>query len=512
MFHKVGGMAIIGRLIKKTTEITYKRNFNKGKEYKNQLKTLEKLVLKAVDTVFGKKHVFHKILKSKDGVSLFQENVPITDYDTFYKEWLIHSILGERDYTWPGRIKHFALSSGTSGSPSKRIPVTEDMIRSFQKTSVKQLSTLHELELPNTFFTGQILAVGGSTKLVKKKTHIEGDLSGILKKHTSFVASPFTKPGVRITNLKDWNKKLELMIQEAPKWNIGIVAGVPSWCILLMEKIIEHYKLDSIHDIWPNFQVYLHGGVYMDPYIERLKKVTRKEVFLLDTYLASEGYFAYQKTIHSSGMQLLLNAGIFYEFIPFNSEFFDEQGSLIDQHKAFTLSQVKENIDYAIVLTTNAGLWRYMLGDLVRFTNVEDREIKITGRIKQFLSLCGEHLSMDNIVTAIQSVAKAKNIEITEFCLYADEDEQRHSWFFGTTTTIDETALVQAVDVELGNLNDDYLAVRKHTLKAPIAQTLPVEVFYEFMDSIGKSGAQNKVPRVMNVAQTKKWLEFLAQR
>jgi hypothetical protein len=153
-----------------------------------------------------------------------------------------------------------------------------------------------------------------------------------------------------------------------------------------------------------------------------------------------------------------------------------------------------------------------MLGDLVRFTNVEDREIKITGRIKQFLSLCGEHLSMDNIVTAIQSVAKAKNIEITEFCLYADEDEQRHSWFFGTTTTIDETALVQAVDVELGNLNDDYLAVRKHTLKAPIAQTLPVEVFYEFMDSIGKSGAQNKVPRVMNVAQTKKWLEFLAQR
>jgi hypothetical protein len=504
-------MAIIGRLIKKTTEITYKRSFNKGKEYNNQLKTLEKLVFKATDTVFGKKHVFHKILKSKDGVSLYQQNVPITDYDTFYKEWLIHSIKGERDFTWPGRIKYYALSSGTSGSPSKRIPVTDDMIRSFQKTSVKQLSTLHELELPDTFFTGQILAVGGSTKLVKKKTHIEGDLSGILKKYTSFVVTPFTKPGVRITNLKDWNKKLELMIQEAPKWNVGIIAGVPSWCILLLEKIIEHYKLDSIHDMWPNFQVYLHGGVYMEPYKERLKKVTAKEVFLLDTYLASEGYFAYQKTIHSNGMQLLLNAGIFYEFIPFTNEFFDENGNLIDAHKAFTLSQVKENIDYAIVLTTNAGLWRYMLGDLVRFTNVEERSIKITGRIKQFLSLCGEHLSLDNIATAVQTVARAKNIEITEFCLFADTDHQRHSWFFGTNDQVEVAELLAAVDQELGLLNDDYLAVRKHTLKTPVAQLLPVDTFYAFMESIGKAGAQNKVPRVMNVAQTEKWLAFLAK-
>ena len=504
-------MAIIGRLIKKTSEITHKRNFNKGKAYEYQLKTLEKLLFKAADTVFGKKHVFHKILKSTDGVSLYQANVPITDYDTFYKEWLIHSINGERDFTWPGKIKHFALSSGTSGAPSKRIPVTDDMIRSFQKTSVKQLSTLHELELPNTFFSGQILAVGGSTKLIKKKTHIEGDLSGILKKYTSFVASPFTKPGVRITNLKDWNKKLELMIQDAPKWNIGIVAGVPSWCILLLEKIVAHYQLNSIHDIWPNFQVYLHGGVYMEPYKERLKKVTSKEVFLLDTYLASEGYFAYQKTIQSSGMRLLLNAGIFYEFIPFTNEFFDEEGTLINKHKALTLSQVKENIDYAIVISTNAGLWRYMLGDLVRFTNVDEREIKITGRIKQFLSLCGEHLSLDNIATAIQTVAQAKNIEITEYCLFAETEQQRHSWFFGTNNQLAASELISAVDKELGLLNDDYLAVRKHTLKTPVAQILPVETFYEFMESIGKAGAQNKVPRVMNVGQTEKWLAFLAK-
>jgi hypothetical protein len=249
----------------------------------------------------------------------------------------------------------------------------------------------------------------------------------------------------------------------------------------------------------------------MEPYKERLKKVTSKEVFLLDTYLASEGYFAYQKTIQSSGMRLLLNAGIFYEFIPFTNEFFDEEGTLINKHKAFTLSQVKENIDYAIVISTNAGLWRYMLGDLVRFTNVAEREIKITGRIKQFLSLCGEHLSLDNIATAIQTVAQSKNIEITEYCLFAETEQQRHSWFFGTNNQLAASELISAVDKELGLLNDDYLAVRKHTLKAPVAQILPVETFYEFMESIGKAGAQNKVPRVMNVAQTEKWLAFLAK-
>ncbi|MFN5845215.1 MAG: GH3 auxin-responsive promoter family protein [Flavobacteriia bacterium] len=505
-------MPIIGKLLKKTTEITYKRKFKKGKEYTNQLNTLGKLLEKAKNTRFGLHHDFHKILNKSDFVEVYQEHVPITDYDTFYAAWLKESIRGNKDHTWPGRIKYYALSSGTTGSPSKRIPVTEEMIRSFQKTSMGQISALHELDLPDSFYSASILAVGGCSKLTKKKTHIEGDLSGILKKHTSFIVNPFTKPGNKIAGIRDWNKKLEKMVEKAPTWNVGILAGVPSWCILLLERIVERYELDSIHDIWPNFQVYVHGGVFMQPYISRLEKVAGKKVFLLDTYLASEGYFAYQESIDSTGMRLLLNNGVFYEFVPFNSEFFDENGTVRHGAKAFTLSEVTKGIDYAMVISTNAGLWRYMIGDLVRFEDIAEREVRITGRIKQFLSLCGEHLSLDNINTAINNISKQHGIQISEFSLYAGTDPTKHFWFIGTDHQVTEEDLRNALDRELAALNDDYAAVRKHTLQEPNLQVFPVSVFYEFMDSIGKSGSQNKVPRVMNEYQAEKWQKFLTKK
>jgi hypothetical protein len=278
---------------------------------------------------------------------------------------------------------------------------------------------------------------------------------------------------------------------------------------MLMEKIIEHYKLNNIHDIWPNFQVYVHGGVFMEPYIQRLEKISGGKVHLLDTYLASEGYFAYQTSPEMEGMQLLLNSGIFYEFIPFNSDFFDEHGNVKDKHEAFNLSQVTEGVDYAIVISTNAGLWRYMIGDLVRFVDVDEREIKITGRIKQFLSLCGEHLSLDNINSAIQNVCKSERIEIQEFSLFAENLEQRHAWFIGSDSAIDPSLIRGLIDKELCLLNDDYASARKFNLKQPTIKVLPVNTFYKFMDSIGKSGAQNKVPRVMNEHQSEVWLKFL---
>ena len=171
---------------------------------------------------------------------------------------------------------------------------------------------------------------------IKKKTHIEGDLSGILKRNTSIVATPFTRPGNRIAGIKDWNERLKIIVEKAPKWNIGAMVGIPSWCILLLEEIVKHYQLNSIQDIWPNFQVYVHGGVFMEPYIARLEKISSKKLFLLDTYLASEGYFAYQGSTRRKGMRLLLNTGIFYEFVPFNSDFFDENGVLINKQTAYS--------------------------------------------------------------------------------------------------------------------------------------------------------------------------------
>ena len=505
-------MPIIGKLLKKTTELSYKRNFNKGKEYENQLHTLTDLLTRAKNTSFGFRYDFTTVLSSTDMVEAYQQQVPMTDYDKFYEQWLVGSIQGIKDHTWPGRIKFYALSSGTTGSPSKRIPVTEQMIRSFQKTSMRQISTLHELDLPDSFFSASILAVGGSAKLTKKSTHVEGDLSGILKKYTSFVVNPFTKPENRIAGIKDWNKKLDLMVERAPHWNIGIIAGVPSWCIMLMERVIERYQLNTIHDIWPNLSVYVHGGVFIDPYTEKLQKLFSKPVHQLDTYLASEGYFAYQTSPDRKGMQLLLNTGVFYEFVPFTSEFFDEEGNLRDENKAFTLSEVTEGVDYAIVISTNAGLWRYMIGDLVRFIDVEERVIKITGRIKQFMSLVGEHLSLDNINTAVQQAAKNRGISVPEYCLYADQENQRHIWFFGCNSDLSAQDFMDEVDQALKDLNDDYAAVRKYSLNNPIPKVIPVSYFYEYMEFIGKAGSQNKVPRVMNNHQRDRLTEFLSTK
>ena len=271
------------------------------------------------------------------------------------------------------------------------------------------------------------------------------------------------------------------MIEEAPKWNIGIIAGIPSWCILLMEEIVKHYNLNSIHDIWPNLHVYVHGGIYMEPYKERMEKLCKHKVELLDTYLASEGYFGYQTSPDRKGMKLLMNNGIFFEFVPFNSDYFDENGELINPNKAYTISEVKEGIDYALVITTNAGLWRYLIGDLVRFVDLEAHEIIISGRIKQFLSLCGEHLSLDNINQALMKVTHSKGVHISEYTLFADEDQQLHHWFVGADVPFDTTIIIDEIDKELSLLNDDYADLEHLNYKG-------AKKFSLFFDALLKKG------------------------
>ena len=502
-------MAIIGKFIKKSTAIGFKRNAKKNSEYKNQLSSLCALLELAKITKFGMVHSFHDILKNTDVVSQFQKNVPITNYEEFYDKWLKQTLQGAKNHTWKGKIKYFALSSGTTGSPSKRLPISIEMIRSFQKTSINQLTLLHELNLPESFFSASVLTVGGSIELSKKDKHIEGDLSGILKKHTTLLATPFTKPGNRISRIKNWDDKIKAIIEKAPKWNIGIIAGIPSWCILLMEEIVEHYQLTSIHDIWPNLSIYVHGGVFMDPYISRLNKLTKSNVILMNTYLASEGYFAYQENPRSNGMKLLLSNGIFYEFIPFNSTYFDENGELLNKHNAYTINEVQKDVDYALVISTNAGLWRYLIGDLVRFENITKREIRITGRIKQFLSLCGEHLSLDNIYQALLSLSDSFQISISEFTIYADIENQCHHWYLGIDEEVNQIELLLALDKNLSSLNDDYAYVRKYNLNTPIISIIKTSKFHEFLAYQGKKGSQNKMPRVLNEQQKVAWITFI---
>lgn len=505
-------MQIVGRIIKTSTQIGQKRSLKKGISFDNQLKAFNKLLFRARRTSFGTSHDFEGIIEDENPVLTFQNNVPMMDYDQFYNTWLHRTIDGARDNTWPGKTTYFALSSGTTGSPSKRIPVSQQMIRSFQKTSLKQMTSLADLNLPAKFYQTSILIVGGSTELVQVGSHVEGDLSGILKKHTSWIASPFTKPESKTTKIKDWNKKLDIMVEAAPLWDIGIMAGIPSWCIMLIEKIIARYQLNSIHDIWPNFKVYVHGGVFIDPYVKKLERLLGEEVHLLDTYLASEGYFAYQKTPKKQGMQLLLNSGIFYEFVPFTAEYFNEDGSLINKHKAFTLPNVQPNIDYALIISTNAGLWRYIIGDLVQFTNVEQCEIKITGRIKQYLSLVGEHLSLDNIQEAIISVGKTLEVEFEEYCVFPDSEKQNHNWTLGVNQDIDFEKLNEMLDQKLAEKNDDYASARKYSLAKPTMICVPTSYFYEFMEKLGKLGSQNKFPRVMSKHQALQWQQFLKSK
>jgi len=502
-------MPIIGKLFKKSSEFSFKRNVKKGRKYTNQLRALYKLLAKAQETNFGNKHNFQTILYSKKLVKEYQKNVPITHYEEFLTNWLHKSMEGEKNHTWPGRINFYALSSGTTGSPSKRIPVTKQMIRSFQKTSVSQISTLYKLDLSDDFYNAKLLVVGGSSNLKKIGKRFEGDLSGILKKHTSFIFNPLTKPNNNITKITDWNKKLEKIIEKAPSWDIGIVAGVPSWCLMLIEKIVERYNLNSIHDIWPNFEVYMHGGVFMQPYTSRLDKVIDKKVFLLDTYLASEGYFAYQTSPEKEGMQLLLENGIFYEFIPFTSDYFTEDGSVKDKFKAYSIAEVIVGVEYAMVISTNAGLWRYLIGDLVKFIDTEKYEIKITGRIQQYLSLAGEHLSLENINSAITVVCSKMSIDIPEFTIYADLSALHHSWFIGSNNDVNNEVLIAEIDEALCAVNDDYKTCRNHNLNSPTITVFSPSLFYEFLDSIGKSGSQNKFPRVMNDEQAILWKDFL---
>lgn len=503
-------MPIIGKLLKKTTELNYKRTVHKGLDYKDQLKTLNKLLRFASKTDFGHHYGFQEILESYDMVETFRKQVPITDYEQFYQNWLHRAIDGERDVAWPGIIKYYALSSGTTGSPSKRIPVTKHMIRSFQRTTIKQFTSITDLDLPDGFYQKSFLAVGGSSKLEKVGNHIEGDLSGILKKHTSIVLLPLTKPDPETAAIKDWNEKLERMVEMAPSWDISTIAGVPSWCIMLMERIVQRYNVNNIHDIWPNLELYMYGGVYVEPYLPRLHKVVGRPIHIRNTYLASEGYFAYQASKDSVGMKLLLNTGIFFEFVPFNTDNFDEQGNVRSGAQTLTVNEVRTGEDYALVISTNAGLWRYMIGDLVQFTDVEKREIKITGRIKQYLSLVGEHLSLDNINVAIQRASEELQIDIPEFCLFADTALQCHRWYFGSSVKIDGKLLMQTVDRILGELNDDYRAVRKYgTLREPIPTCTQINVFYRFMEVKGKLGSQNKFPRVMNQHQSKEWTLFI---
>lgn len=477
-----------------------------------QESTLRKLLKKASKTAFGKAYHFDQILRSKDIISAYQNEVPFFDYSKIYDEWWYKLVEnGERDVTWPGKIKNFALSSGTTGSSSKKIPISKDMLLSMRKASFRQMCTMHDFDLPKDFYDKGMLMLGGSTHLERYEHGSLGDLSGILAGNLPVWMNSFYKPGQKISKESDWNKKLDIITREAHKWDIGIVAGVPAWIQMLLERIISFYKVDTIHDIWPNFRIYVHGGVSFQPYKEHFKSLLGRELIYLETYLASEGFMAFEMLNGVGAMSLVMRNGIFYEFIPFNKENFNVDGELVSGAKAVGLSEVNESEEYAIVISTNAGSWRYLIGDTIKFTNLNKQELKITGRIKHFLSLCGEHLSVGNMNDAISQLNHEFDLQISEFTVFGHRHLNRfaHTWWIGVEKEIDPVIIRERLDSILISLNDDYKTERGAALSELIVNVVQNELFYDWMKEQNKLGGSHKFPRVLNANQHESWTGFL---
>ena len=507
-------MALIGKLLQNAIKINRRLSITRKSMQQMQRHTLRKLLRTAAFTDFGRHYDFEEILRSPDVIQAYQSKVPLFDYDKIHKEWWYRSINGERDVTWPGKIKNFALSSGTTGSSSKMIPISKDMLLSIRKASFRQLCTLKDFDIPDSFYEKEMLMLGGSTHLEQFEHAAMGDLSGILTGNLPIWMNRYYKPGNQISKENDWNKKLDIITREAHKWDIGIVAGVPAWVQILFERIIDYYKVDTIHDIWPNFRIYVHGGVSLAPYKERFKTLLGRDLIYLETYLASEGFIAFERLNGIGAMSLVMRNGIFYEFIPFNSENFNADGELLENAKALGLSEIKEGEEYAIVLTTNAGAYRYLIGDTVKFTDLKYQELIITGRIKHFLSLCGEHLSVGNMNDAIYRLNQEFDLQINEFTVVGDHFENRfsHTWWIGTEKEIDPDKIKERLDEILISLNDDYNTERKEALKEIFVHLIPNQYFYDWMESQNKMGGSHKFPRVLNKKQFESWTLFLKEK
>ncbi|MBS1651315.1 MAG: GH3 auxin-responsive promoter family protein [Bacteroidetes bacterium] len=507
-------MPILGSIIKGAInfrgKIPSRKNF-----YKQQLTQLKKLMAKAEFTDFGKRYHFGEILLSEDPIKTFQSKVPIHDYQSIFDLWWHRTLKGEKNVCWPGKIKYFALSSGTSESSSKHLPITKELIKTIQRTTLSQVVSTRHLSYPKEQYETEILFITGSSNLNFNGVYFSGDLSGITAGTQPRWFQNFTLPGPEILSIKIWEEKIQEIVERAKDWNIGFIAGVPAWIQIIFERIIKYYNVKTIHDIWPNLVLYVHGGVAIHPYKKSIDALCGKKIDYLDTYMASEGFFAYQERPNPhQAMKLVVNNKMFFEFVPFNNDNFDSDGNIKPNAKALSITEVDVNIDYALLLSNCAGAWRYLIGDTIKFTDIERGEIVITGRTKHFLSLCGEHLSVDNMNQAIKIVSDEMGIVINEYCVTGIPYQGlfAHHWYIGTDSRVDPAIIKTKLDEALKTLNDDYIVERKHALKELIITILPNQTFIDFLAFKGKLGAQSKIPRVMKGKHLNDWQAFIKDK
>ena len=293
----------------------------------------------------------------------------------------------------------------------------------------------------------------------------------------------------------------------------GHNVGVPAWCQMCMEMVIERYKVKNIHEIWPNFSFFVHGGVSFEPYKKSFEKLLGKPIVYIENYLSSEGFIGYKTRENAKGMELILNNNIFFEFVPFNHKNFDADGNIVEKPEAKMIHEVEEGKEYALLMSTNAGAWRYILGDTIKFVDLAKNELVITGRTKHFLSLTGEHLSVENMNKAIGLVSDEFNVSIPEFTVAGIPHGTffAHRWYIATDDKVDIEKIRKRIDENLRMLNDDYATERDSALKEVFVEVLSEDQFMKFMELKGKIGSQHKFPRVMKGKMLEEWEKYLKE-
>jgi hypothetical protein len=457
---------------------------------------LHSLIASAQNTEWGKQYDYKSILT----IAQFKERVPLQNYDTL-KPYIERMLKGEQNVLWPSEIKWFAKSSGTTSDRSKFIPVSEEALGECHFKGGKDMISIYCNHRPNTqMFTGKGLVLGGSHQINQLCDDIHfGDLSAVLIKNLPMWAEYYRTPDISIALMDNYEEKMDKMAEATIKENVTNIAGVPTWTIVLAKKVLEITGKKNLLEVWPNLELYFHGAVNFGPYREQFKElIPSSHMYYLETYNASEGFFGIQDQDQSDELLLMLDYGIYYEFLPL--EHLDAE-----QPKTLSLDQVELHKNYAIIISTNAGLWRYLIGDTVQFTSIDPFRIKITGRTKHFINAFGEEVIIDNAEQALAKACEATSAKIRDYTAcpiyFKGEEAGGHEWIIEFESQPTDLALfIDVMDQTLREVNSDYDAKRfkDMALRRPKVHNAPTNTFYNWLKQRGKLGGQHKVPRLAN--------------
>ncbi|MCB0487878.1 MAG: GH3 auxin-responsive promoter family protein [Cyclobacteriaceae bacterium] len=466
-----------------------------------QDEVLKKLLQMGKYTEYGKKYGFDEI---RDGAG-YKLRVPVNTYEEMFP-YISRTMRGEQNVLWPTEIKWFAKSSGTTNARSKFIPVSPEALEDCHFKGGKDLLSLYVNNYPDTqIFSGKGVAVGGSHKANEfdpTSSSFYGDVSAVIMQNLPPWAQFIRTPSLDVALMDNWEEKIELLAAETAKVNVTNIAGVPTWTVLLIQRIMQIENKSNILEVWPNLEVFFHGAVAFQPYKNLFKSLIPSEgMRYWDTYNASEGFFGIQDQKDSNDLLLMLDYGVYYEFIP-TEELHDEKPRVL------TLSEVEIGKNYAMVITTNAGLWRYNIGDTVKFTSTSPYRIRISGRTKHFINVFGEEVIIENAETAITKACEQTGAVIDNFTvgpIFLEKAHRGgHEWiieFKNKPGDIDQ--FTKLLDEELRRVNSDYDAKRAFdlALMMPKVHSVNEGTFYNWMKKRGKLGGQNKVPRLSNTRE-----------